>query len=193
MDIPDGPVNNNKPFKSIISLDGATSTVETITIHLSKDHTDNSHNKKLASSNVVSMNESMTTINQTSTADYINGDGGCSGGNLNRNENNVISKDGGEVCITSHSAIEMNNKYQLITIDKSNANNIQLNYSNSDDDIGSGSNRQLELSNNKDDKMENINSAKELFFDSGEFSGHSFEIRRVIPREGPTRKIFNLV
>ncbi|XP_037049199.1 kazrin isoform X2 [Bradysia coprophila] len=175
VDAPDRPVNNNKPIKSIISLDSTTSAAET-TIELSTDHIDNSHNKKLAPSNIDSMNESTTTINKTTTAEYMNGDGGCSGSNLNRNENNVIPKDEGEV---SHSAIEINNKYQLITIDKSNANNIQLNYSNSDDDFGSD--RQLELSN-KDDKMENvygnrsdINSAKEHSFDSD--SSQSMKLR----------------
>lgn len=118
----------------------------------------------------------MTTINQTSPTDYVNGDGGCGGSNSNRNENNVISKvegvGGGMVALP---AIEMNNKYQQITIDKSNANNIQLNNSNSDDDIGS--NRQLEL-NNKDDKMEtrcanrndDINSGREQSFDSGKYN-----------------------
>lgn len=116
----------------------------------------------------------------------MNGDGGCvgvgvGGSNSNRNENNVISKDEGGVvvCNTALPAIEMNNKYQQITIDKSNANNIQHNNSNSDDDIGS--NRQLEL-NNKDDKMEtrcgdrndDINSGREHSFDSGELIGQMF-------------------
>lgn len=77
----------------------------------------------------------------------MKGDGGVCG-NSNRNENNVISKDDGGGCNTT---IEMNNKYQQITIDRSNANSIQLNNSNSDNDIGS-CNRQLE--NHKDDKME---------------------------------------
>lgn len=175
MDTPDRPVNNNEPFKSIISLDSTTSTVET-TVPLSKDHINNSHGKKLTTNNVDPLHESMTTISHNSTADYMNGEGGCSGSNLNRNENNVISKDEGEA---SHSAIDIN-KYRLITIDKSNANNIQLSYSNSDDDIGSD--RQLDLSS-KDEKMENvcgnrsdINSAKEHSFDSGEFSKLFFQI-----------------
>lgn len=170
MDTSDRPVNNNKPFKSIISLD---STIES-TIQLSKDHIDNSHNKKLAPNNIDSINESMTTINQISPTEYMNGDGGCGGNNSNRNENNVISKDEDGGCNAPHSAIEMNNKYQQITIDKSNANNIQLNNSHSDEDIGS--NRQVEL-NNKDDKMEtrrgnqndDINSGREHSFDSGEY------------------------
>lgn len=173
LDTSDRPVNNNKPFKSIISLDSTASTIES-TIQLSKDHIDNSHNKKLAPNNIDSINESMATINQISTAEYMNGDGGCGGSNSNRNENNVISKDEDRGCISPHSAIEMNNKYQQITIDKSNANNIQLNNSHSDEDIGS--NRQVEL-NNKDDKMEtrrgnqndDINSGREHSFDSGEY------------------------
>lgn len=171
VDTSDRPVNNNKPFKSIISLDSTTSTIES-TIQLSKDHIDNSHNKKLAPNHIDSINESMTKINQTSPTEYMNGDGGCGGSNSNRNENNVISKDEDGGC-NAGPAIEMNNKYQQITIDKSNANSIQLNNSNSDDDIGS--NRQLEL-NNKDDKMEtrcgnrndDINSGREHSFDSGE-------------------------
>lgn len=175
MDAPDRPVNNNKPVKSILSLDSTTSAVET-TIESSKSHKDN---KILGLSNLDSVNESMTTtINQTSSTEYMNGDRGCSGSNLNRNENNVISKDEGDDDDVPHSAIEINNKYQLITIDKSNANNIQLNYSNSDDEIGSD--RQLELSN-KDDKTENVcgnrsemNSVKDHSFDSGEFFFYFF-------------------
>lgn len=168
----DRPVNNNKPFSSIISLDSTTSTVES-TIQLSKDNIDNSHNKTLAPNNIDSKNESMTTINQTSPTEYVNGDGGCC--NSNRNENNVISKDVGGGCKASISVTEMNNKYQQITIDKSNANDIQLNHSNSDEeDIGN--NMKVELKNN-DDEMENrcfnrkddINSGREQSFDSGEY------------------------
>lgn len=167
MDTSDRPVNNNKTFKSIISLDSTTSTIDS-TIPLSNDHIDNSHNKKLSPNNIESRNESMTTINQITTTEYVNGEGG--GSNSNRNENNVITKDEGGGC---DSTIEMNNKYQQITIDKSNANNIQLNNSNSDEGIGS--NRQLEL-NNKDEKAElrcgnrndDVNSGREHSFDSGE-------------------------
>lgn len=164
MDTSDRPVNNNKPFKSVISLDSTTSTIET-TIPLSKDHIDNSNNKKLAPNNIDSINESMTTINQTPSTEYMNGDGGCGGSNSNRNENNVIAKDEGGGC---NATIEMNNKYQQITIDKSNANNIQLNNSNSDEGIGS--NRQLEL-NNKEEKMESRRGNR----NDDVNSGHSFD------------------
>lgn len=156
-----------------MSLDiSTTSTTIESTKQSSTDHMDNGHNKKSASNNIDSLNESMTTIKQTSPTEYMNGDGRCGGGGVsNRNENNVISKDegggGGNVALLP--AVEMNNKYQQITIDKSNANSIQLNSSNSDEDIGS--NRQLEL-NNKDDKMEtrcgNRNDDGEQSFDSGE-------------------------
>lgn len=148
-----------------------TSTIES-TIQMPKDHIDNSHNKKLATNNIDSINESMTTINQISPTKYMNGDGECGGGsNSNRNEINVISKDEGGGCNTTIPTIEMNNKYQQITIDKSNANNIQLNNSNSDDDIGS--NRQLDDKRETKcgDRNDDINSGREQSFDSGEYIG----------------------
>ncbi|KAJ6641775.1 Kazrin [Pseudolycoriella hygida] len=170
VDTSDRPVNNNKPFKSIISLDSTTSNIASTT-QASKDHIDN--NAKLAPNDIDSANES-TTITQTSPSEYVvNGVGGCGSSNPNRNENNVICKDEGGGRNTSLPVIEMNNKYQQITIDKSNANNIQFN--NSHDESGS---------NNRDDKTEtkygnrndDINSVREQSFDSD--SAQSSKLRQ---------------
>lgn len=160
MDTSDRPTNNNKPLKSILSVDGTTDS-STIT---SNNDSLADNNQKSIINNIVTINELTTTTTIKTSTEYLNG-GGCSGSGNNGgsggsnvvmgvcggrgnnsnissagsscNENNVILNnevDGGDSGPAGidfdKMAINENNKHQQI--DKSNANDIHLNNSHND-------------------------------------------------------------